>query len=231
MKNWCTPLIALGLLTIGKAYGQTAAEMLEQSYDQNYRIELTTGLGKGININSLQGTKFFWIGDQNIFNLGSGMRFSNVNLMGMNLDATGANTTGLKTLKTDGNLYSMNIMFSAEFSYKGQFCIGANTDFFGILFGSVTPDPSAFTPNSSGGQKERKYMPLGGKVPGLNYNLFGGGNHGTTTSEIYGGMLVSRNIWVKAGFARVNNEMTLSQALDQYNKSSNMLIAGIRIRY
>lgn len=231
MKNWCTPLIAASLFVCIKTQAQTSAEMLDESYDQDYRLELTTGVGKGININSFQATKYFRIGERNIVNVGAGMRLMNTNLFGLAMDAGPNNTTSCKTLKTDGTLFSTNIMFTAEFSWRGKVCVGANSDFFGLLFGSITPDPSAFTPANAENSQERRYMPLGGKTSALNYNLFGRRHQGNTTSEIYAGMQVSRNLWVKAGWAFTNNEMTLSQVQDRFSKSSNIAIVGLRLRY
>lgn len=231
MKNWCTPLIAASLFVCIKTQAQTSAEMLDESYDEDYRLELTTGVGKGININSFQATKYFRIGEGNFFNVGAGMRLTNSNLFGLGMEAAPNNVSSCKTLKTDGTLFSTNIMFTAEFSWRGKLCLGANTDFFGLLFGTMTPDPAAFTPANAANSKERRYMPLGGKTSALNYNLFGQRHQGNTTSEIYAGMQVHRNIWVKAGWAFTNNEMTLSQLQDKFSKSSHLAIFGVRIRY
>lgn len=231
MKKLCIPVLAIALFSSSKMVGQSKSEMLDYSYDRNFRLELTSGFGKGINTNSFQATKYMWIGQKNMFNIGAGLRLSNSNLSGLQMESVGTNYTKIKAINVDGNLYNLNLLLSAEFSYKGKFCIGVNSDIFGILIGSITPDANAFGPKNTNDQGEKKFMALGGQLPGLNYNLLGNSSHGSTTSELYGGVHVNKKIWIKAGIAQVKNEMLLSQANDRFIKTNTVFILGARLRF
>lgn len=228
MKKQCISIAFFIGFMASKVNGQTSSEMLDQSYDRDFRVELTTGFGKGINVNSIQATRYLWIGDKNIFNIGSGLRFSNTNFRDLQFKNVGISKYGINEFAVDGSIFSLNLYLSAEFSYKGKICLGANSDFLGFVFGVLTPHHNLPIENDG---KDSKRMGLGAKVPDLNYNLFGNNRQGSNVFEIYSGVHITDNLWVKIGLSRVYNQMVMSQALDRLESSSYVLNAGCRFRF
>lgn len=227
MKKQCISIALLFGLASGVA-AQTQSEMLDQSYDRDFRLELSTGFGKGFNLNTIQATRYIWIGDNNRFNVGSGLRLSNSNFNSLNFNKIGDGKTALEKIDVDGNIFSLNLYLAAEFAFKGRFCLGVNSDFFGLLFGNLNrkEDPK----NGVGilvGERNR----LGVKSPDLSYNLFGQNRQGSNSLEIYSGVHVSKNIWVKIGFSTVYNQVVLNQALDKFENKSFIFSTGCRLRF
>lgn len=222
--------VLIGLL-FGLASGvtaQTQSEMLDQSYDRDFRLELSTGFGKGINLNTIQATRYIWIGDNNRFNVGSGLRFSNSNFSSLNFNRMGGGKTGLEKIVVNGNIFSLNLYLAAEFAFKGKFCLGVNSDIFGLLFGNLDRKEN---PTKGSGINVGEHNRLGVKSPDLSYNLFGQNRQGSNSLEIYSGVHVSKNIWVKVGFSTVYNQVVLNQALDKFENKSYVFSTGCRLRF
>lgn len=224
-------IILFNPLIFSPLFAQEEAEDPNYSEKKNTRLDLSVGLGKKSNLNTLQWMKFAGLDTKRRFNLGGGVRLSNFNYGNTvkNLRQTGE--SGFTHLTTKGNVLALNIMLAAEFLWENRFGIGGNIDLAGFSIGSVTPDSAGYGYTGKGNNPGATPDELGAEPSGANLLLGPKKDQGTLNSELYLVAKLRRRMWVKAGMSHVYSGLILSHPEDRFGSYANVFFVGLRFKY
>jgi len=199
---------------------------------RNLRMDLSIAMGKGINVNSLQVSKFRWLDKKESFSLGYGLRLTNSNFSNLKMSYSPQNKSEFESFTASGFAVSLNFMVSAEYTWQNKLSFGASTDLFGLSMGGdrvseafvFKPGPRPDLPNAAPyGQ--------GADVQDINIRNSFKNPGGILNSELYASYKLSRKYWIRFGYASHYNEVALKKSKETFSHMSHLIFAGIRIRY
>lgn len=225
------PLVSLALCSQISAQTESLRNFPSFEPTRHIRLDVSTSYQKGSNLNMVQITKFRNIDKNKMFNVGAGFRLNNLNFTNQLFESKGSNSSGITNFIASGFTVGVNFLISAEFNWNNKWGIGVNTDLAGFAFG--IPQISDQYNVKKGVLKDKEPTPynLGPVVPDVNFRTGMRTGSGILSSEIFGVYKITRKLWIKAGYSRLNADVLLRKMEEKYGYSSNLFSLGARITY
>lgn len=225
------PLVSLAVCSQLSAQTESLRNFPSFEPTKHIRLDMSGSYAKGNNLNTIQLSKFRNLDKNKMFSAGGGFRLNNLNYKDKIMVSEGANATGFNSFLSSGMALGLNFMVSVEFNWNNRWCIGANTDLFGLGFG-VSEVRDVYT-LKKGIKREYEISPfnLGTVIQDVNYRSGINSSTGILNSEIYGAYKITRKLWVRAGYSRLNADVLLGKVEEKYGYNSHLLFLGARITY